>query len=389
MILTSEEIGRIGGSLTVVRQEFEYFSKRMPTALFSRKPEDGPLVCGENLLYFEYPRTPTRLSSLLLSLCLTFLMLVNCTSKRQVTTYHAHDVVVGSVAALVAKLLGIHLVLTVHGPAAYEYTSFHRTPLCQFGLRDRLYLRILWAIENFAYKNAEVIVAVSDFEKKFIEKVRSENVFVVRNGIDLNSFSPERDKKKVRSLVGLPTDKKIVTFVGRIVPKNGVIVIAQATARVLTTRADVHFVFVGDGFAKDECREIIDRAGASDGVTFTGMMGNPIPYYQVSDLFVSHVSSLVEGIGLGVLEAMGCGIPVIVGDDPMSRELLAGPVHLVRKDDPPALVREIVEVLDDVDLKDESARVRRFAERYFDLDRTLNRYSELLFEDIVAEEERA
>jgi glycosyltransferase involved in cell wall biosynthesis len=160
-------------------------------------------------------------------------------------------------------------------------------------------------------------------------------------------------------------------------------------ARLLTTRADVHFVFVGDGFAKDDCKEIIDRAGASDSVTFAGMMANPIPYYQVSDLFVSHVSSLVDGIGLSVLEAMSCGIPVIVGDDAISHELLTGPAHLVRKDDPPALVREIVEVLDDADLENESARVRRFAERYFDLERTLNRYSELLFQDIVVEEERA
>lgn len=379
MILSYNDLSGVGGSFSLIKQEFEYFASRGPTLVFSRTSKDR-LLRSSKSLFFPYLDLPTRPLRLLFSLLIILLKLVNCSRTIRVDAYHAHDVYVGSAAAIAARLFGIRLVLTVHGPACYEFANFYRKRWNEFKFNDVVYLTLLSAIEKFAYKRADAIVAVSDFERKFIERVRTTDLFVVRNGIDLNLFLPTSDKRKARLLTGLPIDKRIVTFVGRMVPKNGVLIVALAIAKVAEAIKNVIFLFVGDGFAENECKDIVNRVGASSKVIFIGRKTDPLPYYQASDLFVSHVSSLVEGVGLTVLEAIACGIPAVVGFDRISYELLNGVAHFVEKDSPSALAEQIIRVLDTQDLEVEKVRLREFAEGFLDINKTFEIYAKLLFE---------
>lgn len=378
LILTYGPCKGIGGSFTVMGQEYDYFSKLYPTYMLCREPQDGSDEARPSeTLRFSFPFLPTRPLRLIVSLLIIFLKLVQYTARYRVTSYHAHDIYVASVAAIAGRLFGIRAVLTVHGPVTYEYANFFGTPWNQFRIKDRLYVYLLWAVERFSYKYVNFVAAVSDFEIRFISTVRTKGVFVVRNGVDLTAFTPGGNKRQIREVLKLPAQKKIVAFVGRIVPKNGAVVIANAIEEVTRRRGDVLFMFVGDGFAEAACKSIIAHTNASDKVIFTGSMKNPVRYFQASDLFVSHLSSLVEGVGVNVLEALSCGLPVIVGSDPVSRSLLKGVAHFVRKDDPSALAEEILEVLGS---KSKVVGLREFAEKHLSATKTFERYAQLLFE---------
>ena len=379
MILSYDDLSGVGGSMSLIRHEIEYFDARGQIAVFCEAPKQ-PVVKLPNPIFFVHPKLPLRSLSLIFSELLILLKLIRHSKTTGVRVYHAHDVYIGFPAAIAAKLLGIRLVLTVHGPASYEFANFYRKRFNQFKFSDMFYLALLSILEKFAYMKANAVVAVSDFERRFIEKLRRRNLFVVRNGVDLNMFRPTLDKQETRRSIGLPTDKRIITFVGRMVPKNGVLIIAQAIPLVTEARKDRIFVFVGDGFATDDCKDIVNLTGVASNVIFVGRRSRPLPYYQASDLFVSHVSSLVEGVGLTVYEAMSCGLPVIVGSDRVSCHLLSDVAYFVEKDSPSVLAKEITRVLSTVDFDKEKIRMRMFAEEFLDLRQTLETYDRLLFE---------
>ncbi len=66
---------------------------------------------------------------------------------------------------------------------------------------------------------------------------------------------------------------------------------------------------IGDGGEKEKLSSMIGSFGLNNSVKLLGVQDNPYKYFKVSDLFVS--TSLSEGFGLAMIEAMACGLPVL------------------------------------------------------------------------------
>ena len=376
VIVTYDDLSIVGGSHSLIRDEFRYFERRLPTVLFSRKPR-RPATLDVPSLYFARPFVPTRHLRLLASLTAIFLGLLNFGRKAHASVFHANDAYAGFVCCVLGRILKARTILTVHGPLTYEFVSFYGFTRPQFGLAGLLYFSLVRIIESYAYRHVDAIIAVSDFERKFVEKTRKTNVNVITNGINLTQYNPHPNRSdRLGDPARLLKGKKVVTFVGRMVPKNGVLVLARAIPKVVKARKDVVFLVVGDGFARDEFKAIISRADATSRVILVGEKPNPAPYYRVSDLFVSHVSSLMEGFGLTVPEAIACGVPVIVGYDPISSNRLSSIAHFVPKDNPPALAQMILRLLNE-DLSSEEPKLRHFAESALGMETMFQRYMEV------------
>ena len=76
-------------------------------------------------------------------------------------------------------------------------------------------------------------------------------------------------------------------------------------------------LLIGDGPLREACAE-----QGVDSVLVTGQVDNVQDYLRASDVYVS--SSMTEGMPLGVLEAMACGLPVLLSDIAAHRELSGG-----------------------------------------------------------------
>lgn len=115
--------------------------------------------------------------------------------------------------------------------------------------------------------------------------------------------------------------KRLILFVGRIHPKKGCDVLLRGMARFLEeqgasdSRASWHLVFVGPDQAglqpslQRESREL----GIAERVTFAGMLRGSEKWgaLRAADIFV--LPSHQENFGIAVVEALACGVPVIVG----------------------------------------------------------------------------
>jgi glycosyltransferase involved in cell wall biosynthesis len=139
---------------------------------------------------------------------------------------------------------------------------------------------------------------------------------VVPLGVDLREFEPMPHPGRFRERYPEIGDKKIILFLGRINFKKGLDLLVQALARVVRRRRDLHLVLVGpddDGWGA-RVKEWLAREGIPDCATFTGMLLGEEKLAALRDAQMFVLSSYSENFGLAVIEAMACGLPVVISD---------------------------------------------------------------------------
>lgn len=131
---------------------------------------------------------------------------------------------------------------------------------------------------------------------------------VIPNAVDTTRFAPgDRDRRVgARIALGLPPDGPVVAFVGRLVAKKGLRVLAAAIARL----PDVRLLVIGDG----PDRAIAESLGAQ--VTLHRQLPHQAmpAAYLAADVF--GLVSRGEGMPVALIEALASGLPAVVSDDP-------------------------------------------------------------------------
>ncbi len=130
-------------------------------------------------------------------------------------------------------------------------------------------------------------------------------------GINVEHFrNPDGPAKAaLRARWGLPSDKPVAVFVGRLRYYKGL----EYLLRALPLVPDVHLLLVGDGPLWDRTRALTASLGVSNRVVFTGDVGEvELPgCYIAGDLFVLPSHTRAEAFGTSIVEAMAAGLPVI------------------------------------------------------------------------------
>lgn len=160
---------------------------------------------------------------------------------------------------------------------------------------------------------------------------------VFPNGIDPKRFYP-MDRAQARRTLGLEQGRFIVAFVGALIERKGVGVLSQA----LKAAGDVQSIFIGRGPLAPDC----------PGIVHLGPMDNArIPLYlNAADAFV--LPTLAEGCCNAIVEALGCGLPVISSDLTFNDDILDESCSIrVDPRDAQAVARAIMRLRDDAALR--------------------------------------
>lgn len=233
--------------------------------------------------------------------------------------------------------------------------------------RDELVLAILWLGGNraifweshdgtwnifsrFITKRAKGIVVVSEGLRNFyIEKgVPAEKIFATPNGIDLSKFANPESMEVSRKRLGLPLDKKIALYIGRLDGWKGVDTLLEAS-KLLSENIVV--ALIGGENAQIESlklkypkviflgfrsySELPDNQSAGDVLI--------VPNTGKSDISVRFTSPLK------LIAHMASKRPVVASDLPSIRELVGeNEAVLVAPDDPNALAKGILKALEPI-----------------------------------------
>lgn len=138
---------------------------------------------------------------------------------------------------------------------------------------------------------------------------------VVHTGVDEQVFRPAVGPASlVYSRFGIPTDRRIVVYMGHLDRRKGVHVLMQAAGQVVEAmrRTDIHFLFLGDRKGEAE-RFSVQVADARDRVTFGGYQSD-IPAILAGCYLGCIPSSGWDSFPMSSLEMQACGLPVVVSD---------------------------------------------------------------------------
>jgi glycosyltransferase involved in cell wall biosynthesis len=164
-------------------------------------------------------------------------------------------------------------------------------------------------------------------------------VEVVHNGIDTSRFRRNRAAgAEVRREFGIGDDEFLWLNVGRLTA-------AKNQAALLRAFASVGYgklMIVGDGELRDELRRQIVDTGLSEKVVMAGARGNVADIYNAADCFV--MSSVWEGFGIVLAEAMSSELPVIATDAGGCAEVVQNSQWMVPVGDTGALAERMAEV---------------------------------------------
>lgn len=269
---------------------------------------------------------------------------------------HTHSSVAGVVGRLAAVTARVPVIVHhVHGWGLREDMSR--------GLKA-LYL----GLERFCAKFTDRMIAVSrpTVEKGLAYRVCEEDEFaLIYNGIHLEDFQEQIDRRNFCQEVGLDPEAKIVGMIGRLDQQKNPLDFIRAAALVVKDFQNVQFLIAGDGSLRPECESLIRELKLTDKFLLLGYRDDVNRILSVLSLTV--LSSLWEGLPVVFQESMGAGKPIVANDVDGARDVIINGKtgYLVTPHQPREMADRIVYLLKNDEVCQEmGATAKRYSERF-------------------------
>lgn len=214
----------------------------------------------------------------------------------------------------------------------------------------RLYYRLIIALERRVYPRTRLaLAAVSAKTAHDLDRFygRNGDVAVVYNAVDIERFSPavrERLRARARRELQLPDEAFVLLLIGNDWKSKGLLCLLDAMEQL--RKAHVRLLVVGTDALTPFATRILSYDLALR-VHFPAPRPDVQFYYAAADAYVG--PSLEDAFGLPCIEAMACGLPVIVSSRAGVREIVTEGVDALVLKDPTSvgeltgLVRRLIE----------------------------------------------
>lgn len=249
-----------------------------------------------------------------------------------------------AVSALYCKKFQIPYIIRPHGtlvPYIYKRHRFRKLIVENF-------------FQNRVIRYASGIHFITEEEKRLGEKYTfGAPGFVVPIGLEAEEYEKKVAKAKLFSRFPELTGKKIILFLGRVNFIKGMDILVGAFSAVARERDDVHLLIAGpdDSDYGKKVTAWLKKEDVYKKTTLAGMLQGEekLEAFYYSSVFV--LPSYSENFGIAVLEAMACGLPVVVSEKvnlwPM---VVAAKAGLVAPCDAEMFSRKVLSILSDDNL---------------------------------------
>lgn len=333
---------------------FKYFFSKWQTLAY-----EGGILANLKRYPLNYLLVPFFILAQLISL-------VRLLRKSRIDVIHAHWLLPQGLVAIVAQIL-------VGQKPAIICTS-HGADL--FGLNGRF---LTW-VKRQIIRRVDRLTVVSHAMCNYASVLANrDDIEVIPMGVDLtHRFTPSPE------IVRNSTE---VLFVGRLVEKKGVRYIISAMPEVIKSFPQAMLLVVGEGPDRDHLQKLAQASGLEENVRFLGAVNNMAlrDIYRRTAIFVA--PSIVasggdqEGLGLVLVEALGCACPVVTTDLPAIRDVVIDGVTgvICKQNDSVDLACNIVKLLNNPDLSRALGHAgRQYVLERFDWDGVASRYGALI-----------
>jgi glycosyltransferase involved in cell wall biosynthesis len=250
-------------------------------------------------------------------------------SQENVDVIHAHTRVTQVMGSFLSAMAQKPLVTTCHG--FFKPRWFRKTFPC--------WGKAVIAISKPVYGHLN-----KDFE------VPESRIHLIFNGIDCDKFlAVNNEVKEAKRKQWKVHSKWVIGTIARLSDVKGIDILLKTMPLVIEQVPDVLLLIVGDGPEKEKLQVLVENLNLRNHVHFESIVNQTSQMLPVFDIFV--MPSRQEGLGLSVMEAQACGIPVIAsrvgGLIDLIEEGKTG--YLVAPEHPKELAKKILYVLKEYD----------------------------------------
>ena len=211
-------------------------------------------------------------------------------------------------------------------------------------------------LSQYAARKATYVVAISEAVKRYLidcnEVSDPDKIKVVLYGFDRSHSDENIPDPRLEPL----KDKEIVIgTISRLVPQKDLGTLIKAFQLFLQENPDAYLVIVGDGVMKEELGAMAYGLGVESNVIWYGRTANIDSVLREFDLFA--LTSVYEGFGLVLLEAMANGVPIVAARNSAIPEVLGDEYEgLFRTGD----YKELATLFDSSLEKNQNLRMRKY-----------------------------
>lgn len=185
---------------------------------------------------------------------------------------------------------------------------------------------IMARIHMRAVERLDCAVGVSGaVEKNLRTHFGLRKTLTISNGVDLSRFSSTSPEHvtQLRQRLNFSQTARLWISSGNLSPRKAPMNLLSAWFEAFHDDQDQELILLGDGPLMDTCRDFV---GNRRSVRIVGGVTNVSDYLRAADVFVS--ASLAEGLPNAAIEAMACGLPVVLSDIEPHRELYSTNSHI-------------------------------------------------------------
>lgn len=233
----------------------------------------------------------------------------NIISDNHYDIVHCHTPIAGAITRLACKSMrkkGLKVFYTAHG-----FHFYKGAPLVNWLL--------YYPIEKYCARFTDTLITINhedfDFAKRKLKARRLK--YLPGVGIDVDKFkNTVVDRLEKRKALGVPENAFLLTSVGELNKNKNHSIVIQAIAKL--SNPDIHYIIAGKGYLENELKELCVKLSVENQVHILGFRKDIDELYAVSDVVV--FPSIREGLGLGAIEGMAAGLPLICSDNRGTRE---------------------------------------------------------------------
>ena len=224
-----------------------------------------------------------------------------------------------------------------------------------------LYNRAVDAVAAISQEVARALIAAG---------VSAQHISIIPSGVDCNRFVPPSADQRTaaRRSLGLGPNEIAIAAVGALERRKGHRFLLDALASLKHRHPAIRGFIAGAGSQEAALREYSNRLGLGEKMRLLGSIEDPRTLFWAIDIFVQ--PSMMEGLGVALLEAMACGLPAVASRAGGMAEVIEDRHDglLVAAADAPAIAHSIEELSESAALRISlGSRARTTAEQKFSM----------------------
>lgn len=172
-----------------------------------------------------------------------------------------------------------------------------------------------YPVEKFLESKTDVIIVTNDLDLELVNKfLKIPHVEKSHSmGVNLSRFRDaalsESKRAELRKVLGIAPDDYVLSYVAEIIDNKNQMMLLETFEIVRKTIPNAKLMLVGPEHDCGDLRRFVESRGLQNDVLLLGWRSDVPTLLHLSDVYVA--SSKSEGLGLNLIEAMACDLPVV------------------------------------------------------------------------------